>query len=82
MIAGLLLGAAGSALFLLLQKRTTHSESVSVSWGGVACLVMVPLILLHSGIKAPTQSLLGEIAIKIGPLEKPFTRADLHKHFY
>ncbi len=37
-IAGLLLGAAGSALFLLLQKRTTHSESVSISWGGVACL--------------------------------------------
>lgn len=53
-IAGLLLGAAGSALFLLLQKRTTPSESVSISWGGVACLVMVPLILLHSGNKAPT----------------------------
>lgn len=81
-IAGLLLGAAGSALFLLLQKRTTHSESMSISWGGVACLVMVPLILLHSGNKAPTQSLLGQIATAIGPLDKPFTRTDLHKQVW
>ncbi|EFJ67774.1 PAP2 family protein [Escherichia coli MS 175-1] len=78
-IAGLLLGAAGSALFLLLQKRTTPSESVSISWSGVACLVMVPLILLHSGNKAPTQSLLGQVATAIGPLDKPFTRTDLHE---
>ncbi|CAM6575095.1 TPA: phosphatase PAP2 family protein [Klebsiella quasipneumoniae subsp. similipneumoniae] len=78
-IAGLLLGAAGSALFLLLQKRTTHSD---ISWGGVACLVMVPLILLHSGNKAPTQSLLRQIATAVGPLDKPFTRTDLHKQVW
>lgn len=78
-IAGLLLGAAGSALFLVLQKRTSDPESVNISWGGVACLVMVPLILLHSGSKAPTQSLLGQIATAVGPLDKPFTRTDLHK---
>ncbi|HHG1084495.1 TPA: phosphatase PAP2 family protein [Klebsiella pneumoniae] len=77
-IAGLLLGAAGSALFLVLQKRTSDPESVNISWGGVACLVMVPLILLHSGSKAPTQSLLGQIATAVGPLDKPFTRTDLH----
>ncbi|HDE1086037.1 TPA: phosphatase PAP2 family protein [Klebsiella quasipneumoniae] len=77
-IAGLLLGAAGSALFLLL-KRTTHSD---ISWGGVACLVMVPLILLHSGNKAPTQSLLRQIATAVGPLDKPFTRTDLHKQVW
>lgn len=40
---------------------------------------MVPLILLHSGSKAPTQTLLGQIATAIGPLDKPFTREDLHK---
>ncbi|CDL13682.1 unknown [Klebsiella pneumoniae IS46] len=78
-IAGLLLGAAGSALFLVLQKRTPDPESVNISWGGVACLVIVPLILLHSGSKAPTQSLLGQIATAVGPLDKPFTRTDLHK---
>ncbi|HGY1117320.1 TPA: phosphatase PAP2 family protein [Escherichia coli] len=52
-IAGLLLGAAGSALFLL-----------------------------HSGNKAPTQSLLGQVATAIGPLDKPFTRTDLHKQVW
>ncbi|RCA02177.1 phosphatase PAP2 family protein, partial [Klebsiella pneumoniae] len=51
-IAGLLLGAAGSALFLLLQKRTSDCDYKTVPWGGIACLVMVPLILLHSGSKA------------------------------
>lgn len=80
-IAGLLLGAAGSALFLLLQKRTTPSESVSIS-GRRRMLVMVPLILLHSGNKAPTQSLLGQVATAIGPLDKPFTRTDLHKQVW
>jgi hypothetical protein len=44
--------------------------------------MMIPVLLLNTGVKAPTQSLLGEIAVKIGPLEKPFTRADLHKYFY
>ncbi|RTD22862.1 phosphatase PAP2 family protein [Klebsiella pneumoniae subsp. pneumoniae] len=78
-IAGLLLGAAGSALFLLLQKRTSDCDYKTIPWGGIACLVMVPLILLHSGSKAPTQTLLGQIATAIGPLDKPFTREDLHK---
>jgi steroid 5-alpha reductase family enzyme len=81
-IAGLLLGAAGSALFLLLQKRTARADSVNISWGGAVCLVMVPLILLHSGNKAPTQSLLGQIAIAVGPLDKPFTRNDLYKQVW
>ncbi|WP_431310437.1 phosphatase PAP2 family protein [Klebsiella pneumoniae] len=62
-IAGLLLGAAGSALFLVLQKRTPDPENVNISWGGVACLVMVPLILLHSGSKALMNPLM--ILVKI-----------------
>lgn len=81
-IAGLLLGAAGSALFLLLQKRTSDCDYKTIPWGGIACLVMVPLILLHSGSKAPTQTLLGQIATAIGPLDKPFTREDLHKQVW
>lgn len=78
-IAGLLLGVAGSALFLLLQKRTSDCDYKTIPWGGIACLVMFSLILLHSGSKAPTQTLLGQIATAIGPLDKPFTREDLHK---
>ncbi|MCV5513136.1 phosphatase PAP2 family protein, partial [Escherichia coli] len=45
-IAGLLLGVAGSALFLLLQKRTSDCDYKTIPWGGIACLVMFSLILL------------------------------------
>jgi hypothetical protein len=80
-IAGFLLGAAGSALFLLMQSRCgTHT--LKLSWGSLASVVIIPALLLNTGAKAPTQSLLSEIAVKLGPLEKPFTRADLHKRFY
>ncbi|EPY7223798.1 phosphatase PAP2 family protein [Klebsiella pneumoniae] len=81
-IAGLLLGACGSALFLLLQRNSSRVVNAQLSWGGVLSLIIIPVVLLNTGAKAPTQSLLGEIAVKLGPLEKPFTRADLHKRFY
>lgn len=81
-IAGLLLGACGSALFLLLQRNSSRVIDVQLSWGGVLSLIIIPVVLLNIGTKAPTQSLLGEIAVKLGPLEKPFTRADMHKRFY
>lgn len=81
-IAGLLLGACGSALFLLLQRNSSRVVDAQLSWGGVLSLIIIPVVLLNTGSKAPTQSLLGEIAVKLGPLEKPFTRADMHKHFY
>lgn len=78
-IAGVVLGASASALFLLFQKRFPHRGEVRLSWGAVASLVLIPAMLLHTGVKAPTQSMLGEIAVALGPLDKPFTRADLHK---
>ena len=81
-IAGLLLGAIGSALFLLLQRNSSRVVDAQLSWGGVRSLIIIPVVLLNTGAKAPTQSLLGEIAVKLGPLEKPFTRADMHKHYY
>ncbi|EQB3642509.1 TPA: phosphatase PAP2 family protein [Raoultella ornithinolytica] len=81
-IAGLLLGAIGSALFLLLQRNSSRVVDAQLSWGGVLSLIIIPVVLLNTGAKAPTQSLLGEIAVKLGPLEKPFTRADMHKHYY
>ena len=81
-IAGLLLGAIGSALFLLLQRNSSRVVDAQLSWGGVLSLIIIPIVLLNTGAKAPTQSLLGEIAVKLGPLETPFTRADMHKHFY
>ncbi|EPJ7881902.1 phosphatase PAP2 family protein [Raoultella planticola] len=81
-IAGLLLGACGSALFLLLQRNSSRVVDAQLTWGGVLSLIIIPVVLLNIGTKAPTQSLLGEIAVKLGPLEKTFTRADMHKHFY
>ncbi|HHT0250089.1 TPA: phosphatase PAP2 family protein [Raoultella ornithinolytica] len=81
-IAGLLLGACGSALFLLLQRNSSRVVDAQLSWGGVFSLIIIPVVLLNTGTKAPTQSLLGEIAVKLGPLEKPYTRADMHEHFY
>lgn len=80
-VAGLLLGACGSALFLLLQMRSHRPRSALVSWGGLVSIILIPIILLNTGIKAPTQSLLGDIAVRIGPLDKPFTRMDLHNRF-
>lgn len=81
-IAGLLLGTAGSAMFLLLQSRVRGTHTAQLSFGSLASMLIIPALLLNTGAKAPTQSLLGEIAVKLGPLEKPFTRADLHKQFY
>ncbi|MEN0617496.1 MULTISPECIES: phosphatase PAP2 family protein [Klebsiella] len=81
-VAGLLLGAAGSALFLGLQLRASGVHTAPLSWGSLASVLIIPVLLLNTGAKAPTQSLLAEIAVKIGPLDKPFTRADLHKRFY
>ena len=81
-IAGMLLGSAASALFLLVQMRGSDHRSVQISWGSAACLILIPAVLLHTGAKAPTQSLLGHIAVALGPLDKPFTRTDLHRLAY
>lgn len=81
-ISGFVLGACGSVIFLLLQWRAPTASSAQFSWLGALSVVLVPLMLLNTGIKAPTQSLLGDVATMIGPFEKPFTRADLHKHVY
>jgi hypothetical protein len=32
----------------------------------VLSLIIIPVVLLNTGAKAPTQSLLGEIAVKLG----------------
>ena len=81
-VAGLVLGCCGSALFLLFQRRGSCAVDARLSWGGLLSLIIIPAVLLNTGVKAPTQSLLGDIAVKLGPLEKPFTRSDLHKCAY
>jgi hypothetical protein len=53
-IAGLLLGACGSALFLLLQRNSSRVVDAQLSWGGVLSLIIIPVVLLNTGTKAPT----------------------------
>lgn len=81
-VSGFILGACGGLIFLLLQWRAPTSRNAQLSWTGALSVVIIPLMLLNTGVKAPTQSLLGEFATMIGPLDKPFTRADLHKPIY
>ncbi|HBS5720149.1 TPA: phosphatase PAP2 family protein [Klebsiella aerogenes] len=81
-VSGFILGACGSLIFLLLQWRAHSSRTAQISWTGALSMVIIPLVLLNTGAKAPTQSLLGELATMIGPFEKPFTRADLHEQIY
>ncbi|WP_113406408.1 phosphatase PAP2 family protein, partial [Escherichia coli] len=61
-VSGFILGACGSLTFLLLQWLTPASRSAQISWMGALSVVIIPLILLNTGVKAPTQSLLGEVA--------------------
>lgn len=78
-IAGALLGAAASALFLW---SVPDNYAIRLSGASAGCMLFGILILLNCGFRAPTQSLLGHIAVAVGPLEKPFTRSDLHKQAY
>ena len=58
--------------------RKTHSDcDYKTKPGGIVCPVMFSPILLHSGSKAPTQTLLGQIATAIGCWINLFTREDL-----
>jgi hypothetical protein len=52
-IAGLLLGACGSALFLLLQRNSSRVVDAHLM-GGVLSLIIIPVALLNTGAKAPT----------------------------
>ena len=73
-VAGLTLGAAASLGFFILQTAKTDRVSLRRIFFGV---IIVPLCLLNTGAKAPTQSLLGELAVRIGPLDKVYTRGEM-----
>lgn len=75
-IAGLTLGFAISTSFLMLQYRR-HTHIHTLSNGQIAVVLVLPLILIAQGKKAPTQGLLEHIALTIAPVEKVYTRWDL-----
>ncbi|XBS68548.1 phosphatase PAP2 family protein [Acerihabitans sp. KWT182] len=77
-IAGLTLGFAISTSFLLMQySRGTRIRHLSA--GQLTAVLLLPLLLVMQGKKAPTQSLLEQIALTIAPIHHVYTRSDLLK---
>lgn len=73
---GLLLGLTASTLFLWLQYNKTRPQ---FSWLKIVILLALPVLLMGHRQPAPTQNLLENIAVTLAQIERPYTRADLHK---
>ena len=50
----------------------------ALSYRKIAAALLLPLLLINNGTIAPTQGLLEFIAVSIAPIDKPFTREDMH----
>lgn len=73
-IAGLALGALASSTFFILQAGKTRRLAIPRAF---LFIFILPLCLLIKGEKAPTQFLLGEIALMIGPRDTIYTREEM-----
>jgi membrane-associated phospholipid phosphatase len=76
-VSGLVLGYLASTLFLWLQRGKPRPH---LSWLRIICALALPLALMGNRQPAPTQGLLEHIATALAHIERPYTRADLHKH--
>ncbi|HEY0211778.1 phosphatase PAP2 family protein [Acerihabitans sp.] len=76
-IAGLALGFTISTSFLLMQN-SHHTAIRHLSYGQITAVLLLPLLLVVQGKKAPTQGLLEQIALTVAPVQRVYTRADLH----
>jgi hypothetical protein len=76
-VSGLVLGYLASTLFLWLQRGKPRPQ---LSWLRIICALALPLALMGNRQPAPTQGLLEHIATALAHIERPYTRADLHKH--
>ncbi|AFJ45609.1 phosphatase PAP2 family protein [Shimwellia blattae] len=74
-VAGFALGCTASAAFLLWQRRVSLAL---LSGLGLAAALVVPMVILTTGSKAPTQSLLENIAVQLSSKARPYIRDDLH----
>lgn len=74
-LAGLTLGFTISGSFLLMQYfRQTSIHHFS--YGQITVVLLLPLLLVLQGKKAPTQSLLERIALSLAPIERVYSRDD------
>ena len=76
-LAGYLMGGIVSVTFLAIQHNRPHPK---LRWPWVAVSLALPLVFVPIGAPAPTQDLIGRIAVRVAHLERPFTRDDLHRH--
>ena len=75
-VAGLFLGSVASAMFFILWRNPNRRQG-KLSGKTRFYLAVLPLCLLNTGAKAPTQSILEQIAKQISSEHRVFTRADL-----
>ncbi|MBO9651403.1 MAG: phosphatase PAP2 family protein [Variovorax sp.] len=73
-LAGFLLGAAVSGMFLWWQHRSPHPR---LNWLLVALSLATPALLQRPGTAAPTQGALEVIAMRLAGTDRVYTRADL-----
>lgn len=74
-VSGLALGFCASSAFLWLQRNVPPP---ALSYRKITAALLLPIALINNGTAAPTQGLLEFIAVSIAPVEKPFTREDMH----
>lgn len=78
-VAGLALGYTISTSFLLLQY-SRQTQIHHLSFGQLTAVLLLPLLLVIQGKKAPTQGLLEQIAQTVAQTGRVYTRADLHRN--
>ncbi|KYP95434.1 hypothetical protein BG74_09100 [Sodalis-like endosymbiont of Proechinophthirus fluctus] len=77
-LSGLALGYLISSSFLLLQY-SLHTRIRFLTNSQIVAMLILPLLLLVQGKKAPTHNLLEQIALSVAPITKVYTREDLHR---
>lgn len=77
-ISGLGLGYLISTSFLLLQ-HSQHKHIRFFTNSQIVAMFILPLLMVVQEKKEPTQNLLEQIAISVGPVTKVYTREDLHR---
>ena len=75
-VSGLILGYLASTLFLWLQRGKPRPQ---LSVTQIIVALALPMVLMGVRQPAPTQGLLEHIATVLAQIERPYTRADLHK---
>ncbi|MFT4464474.1 MAG: hypothetical protein ACMX3H_06840 [Sodalis sp. (in: enterobacteria)] len=61
------------------MQYSRHTHIRFLTNGQIVAMLILPLLLVAQGKKAPTQNLLEQIALSVAPVTKVYTREDLHR---